>query len=270
MLANSTAFAPNAFSVVERVCASANLTFPHELGHNMGAHHDPFVSTGDSTLFPYSHGYVDLVAHFRTIMAYNDQCAASGFNCTRIPFFSTPNLTQAGRPIGNASTSDNSRTLGQTADTVANFRAALTSPLTPSTGVNQPAFVTGQTLVLSLGLGNPGIAGTADIYLALVLPDGTALFVKQIPITGSSSVAFGNILNFTSYQPVATGIPLGSAFSASVPSFVSYQWTGTEPPGGWMWLLLVVTSGALSDGVLATSELLDASLTPFSFMPTGG
>ena len=128
MTTNATSFASLAFSVVERVCASSNLSFPHELGHNMGAHHDPFVATSEQTLFAYSHGYVDTVGRFRTIMAYNDQCEMSGFNCPRIAFFSTPNRTFSGRVIGTASTSDNERTLIQTTDTVANFRQSLTKP----------------------------------------------------------------------------------------------------------------------------------------------
>jgi hypothetical protein len=128
MSVNSTSFAPYAFSVVERQCAGAALSFAHELGHNMGGHHDPYV-TSDPGLAAYSHGYVDLTARFFTIMAYPNQCQASGFNCTRIAFFSSPNQTVNGRVIGTASTSDNVRTLGETANTVANFRqAVVTSP----------------------------------------------------------------------------------------------------------------------------------------------
>ena len=73
----SSGFAGFAYSVVEQSCAVGPLAFSHELGHNMGAHHDPFVAGAEQTLFPYSHGYVDLVARFRTIMSYTDQCAAT-------------------------------------------------------------------------------------------------------------------------------------------------------------------------------------------------
>jgi hypothetical protein len=138
MTSNSTSFAPYGFSVVERDCASANLTFAHELGHNMGAHHDPYVTGGDPGLFAYSHGYVDTVARFRTVMAYNNQCVDSGFNCTRIPYFSSPNQTVNGRVIGTASASDNARTLGQSANTVANFRQAVVGGST-STFADIPA-----------------------------------------------------------------------------------------------------------------------------------
>src|SRR5947207_15828979 len=60
-------------------------------------------------------------------MAYNDQCAANGFNCTRIPYMSNPNLTLNGFPLGTAQndpspTSNVARVLNETAFTVANFR----------------------------------------------------------------------------------------------------------------------------------------------------
>ena len=140
MTSNSTSFAPYGFSVVERHCASANLTFAHELGHNMGAHHDPYVTGSDPGLFAYSHGYVDTVAPFpfRTVMAYNNQCVDSGFNCTRITYFSSPNQTVGGRVIGNALVSDNARTLAQSANTVANFRQAVVGGST-STFADVPA-----------------------------------------------------------------------------------------------------------------------------------
>ena len=56
MAGNNPAFAPNAFSVVERSCMTGYYSFGHEIGHNMGLNHaraDP-VGTG---AFSYSYGY---------------------------------------------------------------------------------------------------------------------------------------------------------------------------------------------------------------------
>lgn len=265
MIANSTGFAPNAFSVVERDCATTIQTFTHELGHNMGAHHDPFVATGDSTMFAYSHGYVDLVGKFRTIMAYPDQCSVAGLSCPRIVSFSSPLFTSGGHAIGTALTSDNSRTLSQTGNTVANFNTALVGPPSASTGVNKRVFAAGDTLVLSVGLENSGRTGTADIYFGLLAPDNSVVFFTSTVITPTSGFALGNFLDFASYRPIATGVPLAAPFSVNIPSFVSYTWGGGESRGGYALLLLVVTGGCLADGVLASNELLAASLTPFSF-----
>ena len=264
---NSLAFAPLGFSVVERTCASANLSFPHELGHNMGGHHDPFVIGTDPTLSAYSHGFVDLVGKFRTIMAYNAQCEP--FNCTRIPYFSTPNKTFNGRAIGAAATNDNSRTLSETANTVANLRTALTSPLAITAAVNKPTFTVGQTLVTSVSVNHSGgLAGAAEFYVGLLLPDGSAVFFTDVTITPTSGYALGTITNFASYRPIATGIPLGPPFSANIPSFFAYPRRTGDPTGGIAFFVLAVKSGALADGVLGADELLAASLAPFTF-PAG-
>jgi peptidyl-Asp metalloendopeptidase len=266
MRTNSTGFAPFGFSVVERVCASSNLTFAHELGHNMGAHHDAYVTgVPDNALFPYSHGYVDLVGKFRTIMAYPTLCSDAGLGCNKIPFFSTPGTTQSGRPIGTASTADNARTLSQTAATVANFRQAATAPLTITTGVNKATITVGETLVASVGVSNPGIAATADIYLGLLRPDGTTTFFTDVVATGTSGFVIGNILNFATYRPIAAGVPLGAPGAANFPTFLSLQRTSSDQAGGFVWFLLAVTSGALHDGILAPNELLGASFSPFSY-----
>jgi hypothetical protein len=266
MTTNSTGFAPFGFNVVDRICASGNLSFAHELGHNMGAHHDPFVAGSDAALFPYSHGYVDLVARVRTIMAYNDQCAATppGVSCPRIPFFSTPDLTFGGRVIGTAVASDNSRTLGQTASTIASLRQAFTSPPMVLASVNQPAFAVGQTLVTGATLDNTGQPGAADVYAGVLMPDGTAAFFTN-PVNLTSDAAVGSIAKLTSFRPLAAGVALTAPLSVNVPSFFSYQRTGTEPSGGFVFFILVVKAGALADGSLGSDELLGAALAPFSF-----
>jgi hypothetical protein len=268
MTTNSVAFSPFAFSVVERTCASGNLSFPHELGHNMGAHHDVFVAGTDPTLSPYSHGFVDLVGRFRTIMAYNDQCAVQipTFNCQRIQFFSTPNKTFGGRTMGNAATADNARTLGDTANTVANFRQSLTSPLTLAVAVNQPTFSVGQTLVASVSVDHPGgVTGAADFYVGVLLPDGTALFFTDLTITPTRGYALGTITNVATYRPIARGIPLAASFSASFPTFFSYQRGAGDPIGGMAFFAFAVKSGALTADTLASDSLLAASLAPFTF-----
>jgi reprolysin-like metallo-peptidase family M12B len=269
MVTNSVAFAPNGFSVVERECATGNLSFAHELGHNMGSHHDPLVSVGEPTLALYGHGFVDVVGKFRTIMAYNDQCVTAGFNCTRIPYFSSPNKMFNGRTVGNAATSDNARSLSETGGTVSSFRTALTSPLALVAGVNQLTFAVGQTLVASVSLNHPGgVAGSFDLYVGLMLPNGSAVFFTSAAITATSGYALGTLANVSSYRPIASGIPLSGPLTANVGSFLSYPRQAGDPTGGLAFFVLAVRAGALADGVLATDELLSASFAPFTFPAT--
>jgi hypothetical protein len=121
MAGNNPGFAPNAFSVVEKDCATGYFSFGHEIGHNMGLNHarvDP-VGTG---AFPYSYGYKWGTSPnaYRTVMAY-----APG---TRILHFSNPNITYGGNPTGLATTSPssayNALSLDNTRVTVANWRQA--------------------------------------------------------------------------------------------------------------------------------------------------
>lgn len=88
----STAFAPFGFSVTDTTCVSPNYTFAHELGHNMGAAHDWFISDAGGTPFSYAHGYVNVPQRMRTVMAYADHCGALGLNCTRLLLWSNPSV----------------------------------------------------------------------------------------------------------------------------------------------------------------------------------
>lgn len=116
--------APQAYSSVVRSCAIDNLSFPHEIGHNLGARHDRFVDPSSVTT-AYNFGYVDLTARVRTVMAYNNACTDRGFNCTRVGYFSSASLSLNGRPLGATSglQTDNARAISERAPTAANFRA---------------------------------------------------------------------------------------------------------------------------------------------------
>lgn len=99
-----------AYTVCDYNCAMTNLTFAHECGHNMGLRHDYFVDAS-TTPCSHHHGYVNQMVipggspssgRWRTIMAYNDECATNGFNCTRLARWSNPTLNYLGDPTGIA------------------------------------------------------------------------------------------------------------------------------------------------------------------------
>ncbi len=113
-------FASSAFQVTALTCAVGNLTFAHEHGHNLGMEHDPAngIAQGSAS-YPWSYGhYVDGV--YRTVMSYSTPCTAG---CTRVAYFSNPNVSYQGFPTGLADQRDNARTANATVGIVANFRA---------------------------------------------------------------------------------------------------------------------------------------------------
>ncbi|MBL8747111.1 MAG: hypothetical protein JNK58_12245 [Phycisphaerae bacterium] len=110
-----------AFNVVARTCVSG-LTFPHELGHNMGCAHDRDNAGGASYAFAY--GYRTPGNSYRTVMAY-----APG---TRVPYFSNPDVTfqgfAMGVPIAQPNPCHNAQAINLNASTIAAWRTLFTVP----------------------------------------------------------------------------------------------------------------------------------------------
>ena len=121
-----TASSSFGFTVVNFGCAIGNLTFAHELGHNMGCQHNPENgASASSGAFPFSFGHFE-VNNFRTIMSTaspNNPCG----NCNRVPFFSNPDVKIGKTSTGVANQRDNARTINERAGIVANFQQADTS-----------------------------------------------------------------------------------------------------------------------------------------------
>jgi hypothetical protein len=90
------------FGLVQRRCAANGRTFAHELGHNMGATHDWYVSSLGSGAFTYSKGHVSLAGRFLDVMSYTDRCRAAGITCTQLLTYSNPTVLSDGLPTGVA------------------------------------------------------------------------------------------------------------------------------------------------------------------------
>ena len=138
-VANSTYNDP--FCVVTRGCSVGNLSFPHELGHLYGCRHDPYVDNG-STPYAYGHGYVYLPSRWRTVMAYNDLCAATspGTGCTRIPYFSNPSVSYLGNATGVGGANNNKAALEASRANI----SSLETTLSDKVFVNSYTFTSGE------------------------------------------------------------------------------------------------------------------------------
>lgn len=160
----SVGFAGNAFSVTSRNCATGYYSFGHELGHNMGCHHDR--DNASSGAYPYSYGYRTQNGSWRTVMAY-----APG---TRIQYFSNPNVSYSGQALGVADpasdSAENWKSLNNTGPVVAQFRCAV--PV--AYGVGKMAS-NGATPVVS-HVGSVSIAAAnLSIRISQALPDKAAI-----------------------------------------------------------------------------------------------
>jgi len=179
----SPGFAADGFSVCNTGCVSGGFVFEHEIGHNMGCHHDRatvMAGGGGQGAFDFSYGHRftgNNFVEYRTIMSY-----APG---ERIPYFSNPNIVYQGQPTGvvqgstdpkgNPNSADNALTHNLTAGTVASFRpAAAGSPGSPHTW-SAPDYIqpidllTGDQFGVSVALhGELMIVGayTADVLAA--------------------------------------------------------------------------------------------------------
>ena len=121
----SAATRETGYSIVGRDCIT-NLSFHHELGHNMGLNHDRYVSSQAANNV-YNYGYVNRAERIRTIMAYNNDCAARGFNCPRVNYFSSPTVRAqpgnvlVGKAQNASGAADNTRRLREIRNLIGNY-----------------------------------------------------------------------------------------------------------------------------------------------------
>jgi hypothetical protein len=242
MAGNDPAFAPNAFSVIDRTCATGYYSFGHELGHNMGLNHARADTVGTGA-YSYSYGYKNPANLFRTVMAYN--CPVS---CPRVLHFSNPNVTYGGNPTGiseafPSTSAYNALSLNNTRVTVANWRQAPPPPASirvdaPNGGESWPA---GSTHSLTWTSAN--------------LPVGAV-----VSIAYSDGAARGYTTNRTA----------GGAIARVPASQGSYSWTVPFNTGSsWRVKLCVPAPASLVRGATGGSSCLasDASDAPFSIVP---
>ncbi len=175
---------------------TGGLVFAHELGHNMGLHHDRYqllrYESEAETIEGSNYGYVNQrmfepgapeSARWRTIMAYGRQCVeilGEDAYCPRLLYFSNPRLNWGGDPMGvsvdNTSTglngpADAVRTLNERREITANFRRSVAA--TPRVGLAMSRY----------RLSEKGGTGTITATLHRPSSEDTTVTVSVSPAT---------------------------------------------------------------------------------------
>ncbi len=110
-----------------------DLTYIHEVGHNLGCAHDRAHSDGVQGMYDYSYGYQFQAGTtwYRTIMSYD--CPGG---CLQVGYFSNPQVSYNGVPTGVAAgapdAADNGDTINRTSFLVQNYRPATAPDLVAS------------------------------------------------------------------------------------------------------------------------------------------
>ncbi len=140
-------FEESAFNVCDYSCATGNLTFAHEMGHNMGSHHavgDNGNQPGDGA-YNYSNGWRWTGSDgylYRTIMAH--------WPGTRVAQFSNPEVfymgMPTGEPMGSPEEADNVSSLNNLCDVIAGWRWIADPALAAGPGRLERLALQGETL----------------------------------------------------------------------------------------------------------------------------
>ena len=236
-------FASSAFQVTARSCAVGNLSLAHEHGHNLGMEHDPANGPAPSSAsYPWSFGhYVSGV--YRTVMSYPSPCG-----CSRVAYFSNPNVIYSGSPTGLVDQRDNARTANSTVSIVAAFRpkAATTPPNSPS-GLTANAAGTSQinlawtdgssdetgfeierstdggvvfTLLTTTGANVTSYSNTG-------LPASSTFHYRVRAINGGGNSSYTNVAFATTATPAPPSAPQALVATAVSSSQINLTWTDT-------------------------------------------
>lgn len=101
----------------------------------------------------------------------------------------------------------------------------------------------GDSLKLSIGVGNNGIIAVADAYLILISPDGTPIFFEYS--------ANGLAAHIATYDPATwkkflSNVAFSGVFDTGPISILNYKFSGNEPEGNYQTIFALTKAGTFT------------------------
>jgi len=162
----------------------SDLTYIHEIGHNLGCAHDRVNASGGGR-FSYSYGYQEPIGNFHTVMAYDYGCPGE---CPEIEYFSNPAVSYNGAPTGIAdpepNSADNARTINQTRMEMASYRTSVQPVVTVSSPDGSEVWRRGASQWIAWTTSNLSGNVKIELYQSGIL---SATINPDAPDTGSLS-----------------------------------------------------------------------------------
>ncbi len=153
-------------------------------------------------------------------------------------------------------------TMTQARSVTATFNPAGTLGVTLAT--NTTTFRTGDSLIIWVGVDNPGLASTVDFYFGALLPNGdTVVFFTDLAFNSG----VGSLASPATLRPIVAGVDLAAPFVFSNPAFFMYRWVGMEPAGSYVLFLAAVRPGALADNFLDPGDIVALATAVVTFTP---
>ncbi|MEM7281892.1 MAG: sterol desaturase family protein, partial [Pseudomonadota bacterium] len=139
---------------------------------------------------------------WRTVMAYNNRCSAAGTGCTRLQYFSNPNNTYGGDPMGISSTGPSNCTVGSTSPEPQTCAANNTSILNSNAASNSQFRISQITWTGANGTNWNDAANWEIIQGAANAVGGSTTTVNRVPL-GIDDVVIPNGLG--NYPTISSG-----------------------------------------------------------------
>jgi hypothetical protein len=202
-----------AYSVLQATALGPDsFVLAHETGHNLGAGHERDNTTDPTPdpVFPYAFGY-----HFvgNNGVTYGDVMSYTGME---LPYFSNPNLTYQGQPLGKPAgdpdAADLYSTFLQTAPVVANYRPSVTTDTTAPTASVYQADLVGNQLTFTVRYADDVAVSTAsigegDVYVRA--PEGFNLAAALVSVDRPADDGYAKLATYRVTLP-ASNPPLSS------------------------------------------------------------